>query len=119
MDHTTVHGDVIAEPVLRYLPDDDMPYVTFAIDSTDPAPAQAARCEVIAYRRLAENTALTLRPGMTVTITGHLTTGVAAERQVEATDIAVSLGYATAEVTLQERHFHSVDLTSEVTVPPW
>ena len=96
-----------------------MPYVTFTIDSTDPVPMQAARFEVIAYRRLAENTALTLRPGMTVTITGHLTAGVAGERQLEATDIAVSLGYATAEVTLQERHFHSSDLAGEVTAPAW
>jgi hypothetical protein len=53
---------------------------------------------------------------MTVTVTGHLTAG---ERQVEATDIAVSLGYATAEVTLQERHHHSSDLTGEVTAPAW
>ena len=105
MDHT-IHGDVIAEPVLRYLPEDDMPYVTFAVDSSASAAAQtgqASRCEVIAYRRLAENTALTLRPGMTVTITGHLTADAGSERQLEATDIAVSLGYATAEVALQQR----------------
>jgi hypothetical protein len=132
MDHASIHGDVVTELVLSYLPD-DMPYVTLtiAIDTCFPSAAeqtgQPSRCEVVAYRRLAENTALTLRPGMTVTITGrHTTRGglpgavLAPDGWLEATDIAVSLGCATAEVTIQQRQHHlRADLTSDVTARPW
>jgi single-stranded DNA-binding protein len=111
MNETFIHGDVTADPVLRYLPGDDaMPCATFpvAVDRAGGVEPDVVVHDVIAYRRLAENASLTVQPGMSVTVIGHLTDATPDDPdgrgpRFEATDIAVSLRYATAEVTCQHR----------------
>src|SRR5215204_3667349 len=116
MNEITIHGNLTAEPVRR-VGQSGKPFLTFdvAVNRSYYASDRGARVDlpavyfhVIAFKGLAENAAATLRKGMTVTVTGYLVdasyTPEGSEQRVrrqrlEAADIAVSLRFATAQVT--------------------
>ena len=111
----TVHGNVTAEPDL-YFSRGGVPVGSFSIASNrrrfDRQSGQwrdrpAVFYRVVCFNRLAENAAATLHRGTTVTITGEFTddsyTPEGADTpirriQMQASEVAVSLKYATAEV---------------------
>jgi single-strand DNA-binding protein len=116
MNEITVHGNLTADPVLRQGLSGNM-FLTFdvAVNRSYYDRGRGTRIDlpavyhrVIAFNGLAENAAQSLRKGATVTITGYLAddsyTPEGSEQRVrrtrlEAGDIAVSLRFATAEVT--------------------
>ena len=116
MNEITIHGNLTAAPVLRE-GQSSKPFLTFtvAVNRSYYAAERGTRVDlpavfhsVIAFNNLAENAARTLGKGMTVTVTGYLAdnsytdpaTGQTIRRtRLEAGDIAVSLRFATAEVT--------------------
>jgi single-strand DNA-binding protein len=116
MNEITIHGNLTAEPVLRRGQTGNV-FLTFdvAVNRSYYARERGTRIDlpavyhhVIAFNNLAENAAASLRKGTTVTITGYLAddsfTPDGSEQRVrrtrlEAGDIAVSLRFATAEVT--------------------
>lgn len=116
MNEITIHGNLTAEPVLRRGQNGHV-FVTFdvAVNRSYYDRGRDTRVElpavffpVIANNGLAENAAASLRRGTTVTVTGYLTdnsftaegSGQRVRRQrLEAGDIAVSLRFATAQVT--------------------
>jgi single-strand DNA-binding protein len=116
MNEITVHGNVTATPVLRRGQTGNV-FLTFsvAVNRSYYARERGTRVEqppvyhdVIAFNVLAENAAASLRKGTTVTVTGYLAdnsfTPEGSDQRIrrtrlEAGDIAVSLRFATAEVT--------------------
>ena len=116
MNEITIHGNLTADPVLRD-GQSGKSFLTFtvAVNRSYYAQERGTRVDlpavfhtVIAFNNLAENAAQTLRRGMTVTVTGYLAdnsytdpaSGQTVRRmRLEAGDIAVSLRFATAEVT--------------------
>ena len=119
MNEITIHGNVTADPDLRYPTSSDSAFATFSVAvnrgyysrTTGRWVEQAPVFhQVIVRRALAENAAVTLRRGMTVTVTGQIAddsyTPTGSDRlirrqRLDAADIAVSLRWATAEVTRQ------------------
>ena len=118
MNEITISGNVTADPVLRYGRDSDTTAFlafTVAVNRSYFDRARNARVEqpavfheVVAFRGLAENAAATLAKGTAVTVTGQFADNsytpdgsdrVVRRIRLEATDIAVSLRWATAEVT--------------------
>ena len=116
MNEITIHGNLTADPVLRE-GQSGKPFLTctVAVNRSYYAAERGTRVDlpavfhsVIAFNQLADNAAQTLRKGMTVTVTGYLAdnsyadpaTGQTIRRtRLEAGDIAVSLRFATAQVT--------------------
>ena len=116
MNEITIHGNLTADPVLRE-GQSGKPFLTctvavnrsyYAADRGTRVDLPAVFHSVIAFNQLADNAAQTLAKGMTVTVTGHLAdnsytdpaTGQTIRRtRLEAGDIAVSLRFATAQVT--------------------
>ena len=116
MNEITVHGNVTAEPVLRRGQTGNV-FLTFdvAVNRSYYARERGVRVDlpaidfrVIAFNNLAENAAASLRKGATVTVTGYLADDSYVpngsdqrirRQRLEAGDIAVSLRFATAEVT--------------------
>ena len=116
MNEITIHGNLTADPVLRE-GQSGKPFLTFtvAVNRFYYAAERGTRVDlpavyhsVIAFNQLADNAAATLAKGMTVTVTGYLSdnsftdpaTGQTIRRtRLEAGDIAVSLRFATAQVT--------------------
>lgn len=112
----TLNGNVTADPELRFSRG-GVPVLSFSIASNrrrfNRATGQwgdrpAVFYRVVCFNRLAENAAASLRRGTTVTVTGELVddsyTPQGADApvrrvQLEATEVGVSLRYATAEVT--------------------
>ena len=101
MNEITIHGNLTADPVLRES-QSGKPFLTCTVA------VNRSYYAVIAFNQLADNAAQTLAKGMTVTVTGYLpdnsytdpATGQTIRRtRLEAGDIAVSLRFATAEVT--------------------
>ena len=118
MNEITISGNVTADPVLRYGRDSDTTaFLAFTVavnrsyfDRTKNTRVEqpAVFHEVVAFRGLAENAAATLAKGMAVTVTGQFADNsytpdgsdrVVRRMRLEASDIAVSLRWATAEVT--------------------
>jgi single-strand DNA-binding protein len=115
MNEITIHGNLTDEPTLHHSPS-GVPVVKFTVAVNSrrfnrPTNRWVDRNpvfhQVVAFNGLATNAAATLAKGMTVTVTGELADdswrteeGRKIRRsQLEATDIAVSLRYATAQVT--------------------
>lgn len=116
MNEITIHGNVTAEPVLRQGQTGNV-FLTFdvAVNRSYYARERGVRVDlpaiyfrVIAFNNLAENAAASLRKGTTVTVTGYLADDSYVpngsdqrlrRQRLEAGDIAVSLRFATAEVT--------------------
>ena len=116
MNEITIHGNLTADPVLRE-GQSGKPFLTctVAVNRSYYAAERGTRVDlpavfhsVIAFNALADNAAQTLAKGMTVTVTGYLAdnsytdpaTGQTIRRtRLEAGDIAVSLRFATAQVT--------------------
>lgn len=116
MNETTVHGNITAQPVLRRGQSGAV-FLTFTVavnrsyyDRTRGTRIDqpAVFHDVIAFNVLAENAAHSLAKGSTVTVSGYLAdnsfTPDGADQRVrrvrlEAGDIAVSLRFATAQVT--------------------
>jgi single-strand DNA-binding protein len=115
MNEITIHGNLTDEPTLHHSPS-GVPVVKFTVAVNSrrfnrPTNRWVDRNpvfhQVVAFNGLATNAAATLLKGMTVTVTGELADdswrteeGRKIRRsQLEATDIAVSLRYATAQVT--------------------
>ena len=116
MNEITVHGNVTAEPVLRRGQTGNV-FLTFdvAVNRSYYARERGVRVDlpaidfrVIAFNNLAENAAASLRKGATVTVTGYLADDSYVpngsdqrirRQRLEAGDIAVSLRFATAEVS--------------------
>lgn len=116
MNEITIHGNVTAEPVLRRGQTGNV-FLTFdvAVNRSYYARDRGIRVDlpaiyfrVIAFNNLAENSAASLRKGTTVTVTGYLADDSYVpdgsdqrirRHRLEAGDIAVSLRFATAEVT--------------------
>ena len=116
MNEITIHGNLTADPVLRE-GQSGKPFLTctVAVNRSYYAAERGTRVDlpavfhsVIAFNPLADNAAQTLAKGMTVTVTGYLAdnsytdpaTGQTIRRtRLEAGDIAVSLRFATAQVT--------------------
>jgi single-strand DNA-binding protein len=116
MNEITIHGNLTADPVLRE-GQSGKPFLTctvavnrsyYAADRGTRVDLPAVFHSVIAFNQLADNAAQTLAKGMTVTVTGYLAdnsytdpaTGQTIRRtRLEAGDIAVSLRFATAQVT--------------------
>lgn len=116
MNEITIHGNLAAEPVLRRGQNGNV-FLTFdvAVNRSYYARERGTRVEtppiyhpVIAFNNLAENAAQSLRKGTTVTVTGYLADNSftpdgsdqrVRRQRLEAGDIAVSLRFATAEVT--------------------
>ena len=116
MNEITIHGNLTADPVLRE-GQSGKPFLTctVAVNRSYYAAERGTRVDlpavfhsVIAFNALADNAAQTLAKGMTVTVTGYLAdnsftdpaTGQTIRRtRLEAADIAVSLRFATAQVT--------------------
>lgn len=114
MNEITLHGNCTAEPVLHRK--DDYVFITFdiAVNRSYPDPRRGGWVElpaiyfkVIARHALAENIADSVHRGTTVTVTGHIAddsfTPAGSDQRVrrqrfEATDVAVSLRFATARV---------------------
>ncbi len=115
MNEITIHGNLTDEPTLHHSASGvAVLKFTVAVNSrrfTRPTNRWADRTpvfhRVVAFNGLATNAAATLAKGMTVTIAGELADdswraedGRTIRRsQLEAADIAVSLRYATAQVT--------------------
>jgi single-strand DNA-binding protein len=115
MNEITIHGNLTDEPALHHSPSGvAVAKFTVAVNSrrfNRPTNRWVDRNpvfhQVVAFNGLATNAAATLAKGMTVTVTGELADdswrteeGRKIRRsQLEATDIAVSLRYATAQVT--------------------
>jgi single-strand DNA-binding protein len=115
MNEITIHGNLTDEPTLRYSPS-GVPVVSFSVAVNgrrfnrqtnrwvDKAPVFH---QVVAFNGLAENAATTLAKGTTVTITGEFVDDSWQPEEgrkiwrhkLLAEDIAVSLRFATAEVT--------------------
>ena len=116
MNEITIHGNVTADPTLR-LGQSGNAFLTFtvAVNRSYYDRGRGTRIElpavfhdVIAFNNLAENAAHSLAKGLAVTVTGYLAdnsfTPEGSEQRIrrtrlEAGDIAVSLRFATAEVT--------------------
>lgn len=116
MNEITVHGNITATPVLRRGQSGNV-FLTFtvAVNRSYYDRSRGTRVEqpalfhdVIAFNVLAENAAASLAKGATVTVTGYLADNSfipeGSDQRVrrirlEAGDIAVSLRFATAEVT--------------------
>ena len=119
MNENTISGNVTADPVLRYGRTGNTATAflafTVAVNHSYFDRARNTRVEqpavfydVVAFRGLAENAAASLEKGTTVTITGYFadnsytpdgTDRVVRRTRLEATDVAVSLRWATAVVT--------------------
>jgi single-strand DNA-binding protein len=118
MNEITISGNVTADPVLRYGRDSDTTaFLAFTVavnrsyfDRTKNTRVEqpAVFHEVVAFRGLAENAAASLAKGIAVTVTGQFADNsytpdgsdrVVRRMRLEASDIAVSLRWATAEVT--------------------
>jgi single-strand DNA-binding protein len=115
MNEITIHGNLTDEPTRRYSPR-GIPVVSFSVAVNgrrfhrqtnrwvDNAPVFH---QVVAFNGLAENAATTLAKGTTVTITGEFVDDSWQPEEgrkiwrhkLLAEDIAVSLRFATAEVT--------------------
>jgi single-strand DNA-binding protein len=119
MNETTVHGNLTDDPALHYSPSGiAVLKCTVAVNGrrfnrstntwVDKAPVFH---HVVAFNSLAENAASTLVKGTTVTVTGELSDDSwqpeegrkVWRHKLEAADIAVSLRYATAQVTKVRR----------------
>ena len=117
MNETTIHGNLTANPIVHIKPNTGRTATTFdvAVNSRwydrarghyiDRSPVYH---RVVCFGELAGNAADTLNKGMTVTVTGSFAddsyTPTGADRPIrrirlEATDIAVSLRWAIADVT--------------------
>jgi single-strand DNA-binding protein len=119
MNEITIHGNLTDEPTLRYSPS-GIPVVSFSVAVNgrrfnrqtnrwvDKAPVFH---QVVAFNGLGENAATTLAKGTTVTITGEFVDDSWQPEEgrkiwrhkLLAEDIAVSLRFATAEVTKVRR----------------
>ena len=118
MNEITIHGNVTADPVIRYGRHGAgaaFTAFTVAVNRGYFDKQRGARVEqptvfhsVVAFGALAENAAASLTKGTTVTVTGQIAddsytpdgrdTPIRRHR-LEAADIAVSLRWATAEIT--------------------
>jgi single-strand DNA-binding protein len=117
MNEITIHGNLTASPTVRRNADTGRTAVSFAVavnsrrydrrhEQYVDRPAVFHR--VVCFGELAENAAATLTRGMAVTVTGQFADDSyvpdgrdSAVRQIrlEASDVAVSLRWATAAVT--------------------
>jgi single-strand DNA-binding protein len=122
VNEVTVHGNVTADPVTHHNPTTGRVVVTFGL-AVNSRRFNRERGEwvdrptvfhhIVCFGvDLARNVAGTLRRGMTVTVTGQFADdsyqreddGRRVSRiRLEAADVAVSLRWATAEVTRQPR----------------
>ena len=119
MNEITIHGNVTAQPELRFSRG-GVPILTFSVavnrrrrnrqtGTWSDLPAVFHR--VVCFNALAENAAASLTRGTSVTVTGEFGDdsytpegGDKIRRiQLEATDVAVGLRFATAVVTKNER----------------
>ena len=116
MNEITIHGNLTAEPVLHRGRTGN-PFLTcdvavnrsyYARDRGVRVDLPAIYFRVIAFNNLAENAATSLHRGTTVTVTGYLADDSYTpegsdqrirQQRLEAGDIAVSLRFATAQVT--------------------
>ena len=122
MNEITIHGNVTADPVLRYGRNGaGTAFTSFSVAVNrsyydrargDRVAQPTVFHQVVAFGALAENTAATLKKGITVTVTGQLADDsyspdgsdrIIRRHRLEAADIAVSLRWATATVTRQTR----------------
>jgi single-strand DNA-binding protein len=122
MNEITVHGNVTADLELRYGRNGaGTAFTSFsvAVNRGYFDRARNARIEqptvfhqVVAFGALAENAAETLRKGTTVTVTGQIADDSYTpdgwdkpirRHRLEAADIAVSLRWATAQVTRRSK----------------
>ena len=120
MNEITISGNITADPTLSFGRNGaGTAFTSFTVavnrsyfDRTRNTRVQMPTVfhRVVAFGKLAENTAATLRKGTTVTVTGQLAddsyTPDGSDRiirryRLEAADIAVSLRWATAIVTRQ------------------
>jgi single-strand DNA-binding protein len=115
MNEITIHGNLTDDPTLHHSPSGvAVLKFTVAVNSrrfNRPTNRWVDRNpvfhRVVAFNGLATNAATTLVKGMTVTVTGELADDSwrtedgrkISRSQLEAADIAVSLRYATAQVT--------------------
>jgi single-strand DNA-binding protein len=133
MNELTIHGNLTDEPTLRYTPGGTA-VLTLTVAVNDRRFDRQRRQwvdrptvfhRVVAFRGLAENAA-NLAKGTAVTVTGTLAddswtpedSGRKVYRTVlEADDIAVSLRFATAQVTKVRREPTAADTDIEVANP--
>jgi single-strand DNA-binding protein len=120
MNEITIHGNVTADLTLSFgRTGAGVAFTSFtvAVNRSYFDRARSTRIEmptvfhrVVAFGKLAENAAATLRKGMTVTVTGQLADDSYTpdgwdkpirRHRIEAAEIAVSLRWATAIVTRQ------------------
>ena len=122
MNEITVHGNITATPVLRRgQHGDGNAFLTFAV-AVNRRYYSSAKAgwvdlptvfhQVIARYELAEHAAVSLAKGTTVTVTGYFADNsfipdgaeqTVRQLRIEASDIAVSLRFATAVVTKRPR----------------
>jgi len=129
MNELTIHGNTTADALIGYSAN-GTPYLKFSVAVNNRRfDRQAGRWSdttpvyhrVVAFNTLAENAA-NLTKGTTVTVTGELADDSRdlenGERQYRtqlvATDIAVSLRFATATVTKNPRRPGNSDTTTDV-----
>jgi len=120
MNEITIHGNVTADLTLSFgRTGAGVAFTSFtvAVNRSYFDRARSTRIEqptvfhrVVAFGKLAENAAATLRKGTTVTVTGQLADDSYTpdgwdkpirRHRIEAADIAVSLRWATAAITRQ------------------
>lgn len=114
MNEITVHGNATADPELRRSRS-GVPVATFTVAANHRRRSRAGEWadlppffhRVVCFNALAENVAATVHRGTTVAVTGEFADdsytredGSRVRRtQIEAGDVAISLRYATAQVT--------------------
>lgn len=120
MNEITIHGNIVSDPELRIVREGTamltfrmaLPRRRYDRDKGGWVTMPSWFQNVVAFNGLAGNAEKTLAKGMTVTVTGELVdnsytpTGAdytVARSQVLAADIAVSLRWATAQVTRNPR----------------
>jgi single-strand DNA-binding protein len=123
MNELTIHGNLTAEPELKYS-QTGTAVVSFTVavnrrrynrTTGQWQPLDTVFHRVVAFGQLAENAAISLDKGVTVTVTGELGddswTSQDGQRhvrtQVEAADVAISLRYGTAKLTKVTRETDS------------
>jgi single-strand DNA-binding protein len=131
MNETTVHGNVTADPTVRRNPDTGRVVTGFSVavnsgwyDRTRNQYVNRPPVfhQVVCFGDLAANVGATVKKGTTVTVTGAFAddsyTPNGSERivrriRLEATDVAVSLRWATAAITRRPNPASPTESTPE------